>query len=111
MKKFIINIFNKVKTFWFNHKKLSIIILVLIVGLSSYLIFKKSSNAETRYITYVVEKGNVVSTITGSGQVEALNSIDLKAKASADITGVYVKAGDVVKKGKLLFALDSRDAQ
>jgi len=106
-----LTIFKKIKTFIVSHKKLSILILVILVALSSYLIFRNKNNVETKYVTAVVEKGTIISSVTGTGQIETSNSIDLKAKVSSDIIYIGVKAGDVVKKGKLLVSLDSKTAQ
>ena len=104
--------FQKIKTFVVSHKKTSIAILIaiIILGYFGYKTFFKAPT-QTLYTTGTVEKGSVLVSVTGSGQVSASNQIDLKPKVSGDITGVYVKAGQVVGKGKLLFSLDSRDAE
>lgn len=91
------------------HKKLSIAVLI-ILGVAGYFVFKGSAVAETRYVTAVATKETIISSITGSGQIEASNQIDLKARNSGEITYVGVKPGDQVKKGKTLFSLDARDA-
>jgi len=100
----------KIKTFILTHKIISIIILVVIV-VGAYFIFRNSSGTETRYITEVVKKGSITTTVTGTGQIEASDTITLSPKASGDVTYVGVKAGDVVKKGKLLMSVDSRSAK
>ncbi|MFA5936613.1 MAG: HlyD family efflux transporter periplasmic adaptor subunit [Candidatus Paceibacterota bacterium] len=103
---------NKTKLYVFSHKKISIIALIIIL-LLGYWIYKKitSTAGETQYITATVQKGTIISSITASGQVESSNQIDLKARATGEITYVGIKAGDIVKKGKTLFALNARDAQ
>lgn len=112
MENIIVTKFKKLKTFVFLNKKISVVSLLSIIILGYFgggVIFDEK--AETTYVTSTVKKGSIVASVTGSGQVEALSSIDLKAKASSDITYVGVKAGDVVKKGQLLFYLDSKTAQ
>jgi multidrug efflux pump subunit AcrA (membrane-fusion protein) len=99
----------KAKTYVLAHKKLSVIALVL-VGVGAYFLFKSDAVAEVKYVTTTVTKETIVSSITGSGQIEASNQIDLKARGSGEITYVGIKPGDVVKKGKTLFSLDARDA-
>lgn len=102
-------VIQRAKTYVLAHKKLSILALVLL-GVGAYFLFKSDAVAEVRYVTTTVTKETIVSSITGSGQIEASNQIDLKARSSGEITYVGVKPGDVVKKGKTLFSLDARDA-
>ena len=100
----------KIKNFILSHKIISIIVLIgIIVG--AYFIIKNKSNTETRYVTETVKKGNITTTVTGTGQVEASDTIDIKPKTTDDITYVGVKAGQEVKKGTLLATVDSRDAK
>ena len=100
----------KTKNFIWSHKIISIIILVVaIIGV--YFIFKNKSSTETRYFTETVKKGSITTTVTGTGQVEASDTIDIKPKTTGDITYVGVKAGQEVKKGALLATIDSRDAK
>lgn len=106
MKSFLL----KFKNWIFTHKKISIVLLIgLIVG--GYFIFRGSNDGLTTYVLANVEKGTLISSISGSGQVEASNQIDLKARSSGEITYVAVKPGQEVRKGQTLFALDARDAQ
>ncbi|MFA7191990.1 MAG: efflux RND transporter periplasmic adaptor subunit [Candidatus Paceibacterota bacterium] len=86
----------------------AIIILVII-----YFIYKAIFPVvvSSRYVLGTAEKGTIVSSVTGTGQVSALNQIDLKPKNSGTITYVGVKPGDYVRKGKLLFSVDSTDAK
>ena len=101
----------KIKTFTLTHKIItSLIILGLAYG-TYYIFFKNKTSGETRYVTEIVKKGNVTSTVTGTGQIEALDTLDLSPKTSGDITYIGVKVGDSVKKGKLIATIDSRDAK
>ncbi len=101
----------KIKTFYLSHKKTSIIILIVFV-LLCYWGYKKFfvAPAPTRYVTTIAQKGTIVSSVTGTGQVSTSNQIDLKSKNSGTITYVGVSSGDQVKKGKLLFSIDARTA-
>jgi len=63
----------------------------------------------------VVQAGQAVRTdlikrINGSGLVEPLMDIPVRARTSGDVLEVYVKDGQWVNKGDLLFAIDSTDA-
>jgi HlyD family secretion protein len=85
------------------------IALAVIVG--SYFLFRGGSSAEAKYVLAAVEKGTIVTSITGSGQVSASDQLDVKPKASGEIIYVGIKKGQEVRAGGLMAQLDSRDAQ
>jgi len=103
---------SKTKLYIVGHKIISAVILIAIL-FGGYWAYGKvtSARGETRYVTAKVEKGTIISSVTGSGQVSALNSIDLKSKVSGTITYVGVSAGEQVRKGKTLFSIDNTNAQ
>lgn len=93
------------------HKKIVFMAIVaLAAGGFGYKILK-GNGAETKYVLAAVEKGNLISAISGSGQVSSLNQVDIKPKVSGDVLSVAVKNGQEVKAGTLLLQLDSQDAQ
>lgn len=51
------------------------------------------------------------TTITASGQVEASQTANISTRIMGYITKVYVKVGDAVKQGQLLFTVSSTDIQ
>jgi len=94
------------------HKKITVIVLILIV-IGSYFTYHnltKGKNA-VRYVTAAVEKGTVVVSVSGSGQVSASNQVDIKSKASGNVVNLEVTDGQDVKAGKLIAQLDQTDAQ
>src|SRR3989338_2930194 len=70
-----------------------------------------SSNGAIRYATVQVQNGTLIVSISGSGQVSASNQVDVKPKASGEITAVYAKLGQEVGTGATLAAIDARDAE
>lgn len=94
------------------HKLIAGIILLLIIA-GGYFGYQWlfGSKSTTQYVTAQVEKGTLIVSITGSGQVSVSNQIDVKAKTSGDVVYVGVKNGQEVKSGTLLVQLDMRDAQ
>ena len=105
------NKFQKIKLYAGTHKLVSaIIILVILYG--GYYIYQKmtSTAGVTKYVTATVQKGTIISTLSGSGSVSAFNQIDIKPKVSADVVSVKVTSGQTVKAGDLLIALDATDA-
>ncbi|MBU1727887.1 efflux RND transporter periplasmic adaptor subunit [Patescibacteria group bacterium] len=103
---------NKIKSYIKTHKKTSIFILIIVIALS-YWGYKKitSTSGDTRYVTAKVEKGTIISSVSGTGQVSAYNQIDIKSKTSGDVTYLAVKSGQEIRTGALIAQLDAKDAQ
>jgi len=101
----------RVKQYANKHKLISSAIVAAVVlivwGIS------RSISAGNQVVTYTVgtaAKGTVMSTVSGSGQVSASQQVDIKPKASGDVTAVKVVQGQSVKSGALLVQLDASDA-
>ena len=91
------------------HKIISIIVLSVV----SYAYYHYVYNAVTSVTTYqyaTVTRGAITSTVSGTGQVTPNSQVDLKPKVNANVVGVYVRSGDRVKTGQVLFRLDATDA-
>lgn len=71
------------------------------------------SNADsTVSVTVATASGNLQNnTVDVSGQVEGVQVADISTRVMGYITHVYVKAGDEVKQGQLLFTVSSGDLQ
>ncbi|MCX6753107.1 MAG: efflux RND transporter periplasmic adaptor subunit [Candidatus Nomurabacteria bacterium] len=106
------NLLGKIKSFFIAHKTISIIIIIilLVVGYYSYKKITDTSG-QIKYITTTVQKGTIIASITGSGQVSVSNQIDIKPKVSGQIMWIGVNSGDKVNTGQALLSIDSTDAQ
>jgi HlyD family secretion protein len=112
MKNFLSGSFSKVRKFAISHKILSAFGLIVVLGGGYYIHAKAASgSAETRYVLTTVQKGTIISSLSGSGQVSTTNKVDVKAKVSGEITWVAVQPGQAVKAGQALAAIDSKDAK
>lgn len=89
----------------------SVLALVVVWGVYAGYGKLTSTAGETRYVVAQAEKGTLVASLTGSGQVSAENQIDIKSRASGDVSYVRVLNGQSVKAGALIAELDASDAQ
>ena len=80
----------------------AVIIVILL------MVFKPFSDttSEYNYNTVTVERGNIVNTVTATGTVEAVTSVDVGTQVSGIIDKVYVDFNDEVKQGQILAQLD-----
>ncbi len=91
-------------------KKNTIILIVIsaLVLITAGLITgrKLISRKKQTNVTYTVREETYENIIEISGTVAAAQSQTLQALSSGTVTGVYVKAGDRVKKGDVIIQLD-----
>lgn len=55
--------------------------------------------------------GTLIKSVSGSGQVLALNQVDLKSKAAGEVIYVGMAAGREVKEGDVLVRISDKEAQ
>jgi len=85
---------------------------ILILGIGGYFLWPKifPTATQVKYITTTVERGALITSISGTGQVAASSQVDIKSKAGGDVLVLNVVAGQTVKTGALLAQIDAGDA-
>jgi multidrug efflux pump subunit AcrA (membrane-fusion protein) len=90
---------------------LTILAVALVaIAIASLGSSSSTSSAATKR-TSTVGKGVIQSTVSGNGTLEPAQKVELSFGASGEVTNVYVKAGDKVKKGQVLAEVDSSSAR
>lgn len=108
----LITFFGAIRSFISAHKMLVFFIAAVIAGGGYYGYGKlTATTGETRYVLASVQKGTLVLSVSGSGQISASTQIDLKTKASGDAIVVNMVNGQEVRAGTLVLQLDVRDAE
>lgn len=80
---------------------LALLVIVLLVW------FATRDNGHAKWKTVAVEKGDIEASVAAVGTLKPLDSVDVGAQISGQITKLHVKAGDIVKKGMLLVEIDA----
>ena len=90
-------------------------IIFIIIGLvavgSVYIMVKNSSKQTPQNVTYTVHSETVENIIEIAGTISAAQEQKLQAAGDGTVTGVYVAAGDTVKKGDILIRIDDTTQQ
>lgn len=81
----------------------AILILILI-----YFLFLKNNNAETnKFVFAEVTRGDLSTTITSTGTLQAVSTVDVGTQVSGKIDKIFVDYNSNVKKGEILAILDT----
>ncbi|MFI3294794.1 MAG: efflux RND transporter periplasmic adaptor subunit [Rikenellaceae bacterium] len=91
-------------------KKKTVIITLLVVALASvgvyYFYPKSDSLGNIRWVSCDVTSENIVESITATGTIEPVTSVDVGTQVSGILTTLYVDYNSVVKKGQVIAELD-----
>lgn len=82
------------------------VVLVVIVTAALALRAVAASSNLVLYANYTVARGNVATTITGSGKLASPDSVDVALPDDITVASVLVQSGDTVTQGDVLATLD-----
>ena len=87
-----------------------IILCIVVAAVAVMMIVKatKSANKELVIRTHVVEEYTVENTVTATGTIEPVETVEVGTQVSGKVEKIYVDFNDVVKKGQLMAELDKQ---
>lgn len=87
-----------------------IILGIVVLAIAVMVIVKatKSANKELVIRTHVVEEYTVENTVTATGTIEPVETVEVGTQVSGKVEKIYVDFNDVVKKGQLMAELDKQ---
>lgn len=92
------------------NKKLIVIAAVTSLIISGFIVHRKFTNgvtaSGTEYTTAPIERGEIITTITSTGTLEPVATVDVGTQVSGIINKLYVDFNDPVEKGQLIAELD-----
>ena len=96
-------------------KKIAIAIGVLLTfgasGYGGYTYYQKQQieKEQANVETVQVKKANISSTVSATGTIRPVNSVEISSKITARLKNVLVKENEQVKAGQVLATLDAKD--
>src|SRR6266850_8412472 len=78
---------------------------VAVLALAGYYFWGNQSSAP-QYITAKVERGNLRNTVTATGTLQAVTTVQVGSQASGTISALYADFNSAVKKGQVVAQLD-----
>jgi HlyD family secretion protein len=88
-------------------KKILLIVLGVVVaaGLVALFVYRQQAGY-TKVLTAKIEKQDLATVVSGTGQIKAKYYVNLGATAMGRITHLYVKEGETVKKGETVATIE-----
>ncbi len=83
-----------------------VVVVVIVVG-AYFLIYGMPGKTETTYDFATVSKGNIETTVSATGTLSPVTTIDVGTQVSGTIDSVYVDFNDTVRAGQILAVLDT----
>ncbi len=87
-------------------KALIALAIVIVVGVIIYSNVKQKNVKAVDVQTGRIELRQIQEKVSASGQIQPVVQVNISANVAGEITKLYVREGDVVKAGQLLFQLD-----
>lgn len=82
------------------------IILIIVAGATGWYFMKGGKKKDRQFTTDTVTKGNITNTISASGSLAALNTVEVGSQVSGQVLKIYADYNDTVKAGQLIAELD-----
>jgi len=73
--------------------------------------FWADSSSTPQYLTARVERGNLRNTVTATGALQAVTTVQVGSQASGTISALYADFNSIVKKGQVIAQLDPSQAK
>jgi HlyD family secretion protein len=89
-------------------KKILLIVLAVAVavGLVTFMVIRQQSGY-TKVLTARIVRQDLATVVSGTGQIKAKTYVNLGATAMGRVTHLYVKEGEMVKKGQTVATIES----
>jgi HlyD family secretion protein len=84
--------------------------LVAIAGVAGFAFWSNRASA-AEYMTAKVDRGNLRNTVTATGVLQAVTTVQVGSQASGTISALSADFNSVVKKGQVIAQLDPSTAQ
>jgi HlyD family secretion protein len=78
---------------------------ILVIAVVAFILFRKKENG-LKFRTEKISKGDIVETVTASGNVNAVTTVLVGTQVSGTIKTIYADFNSPVKKGQLIAQID-----
>ena len=79
---------------------------VVMALIGSYFFFRRGTSPIFTVETVPIVRGEIVKTVSATGRVEAVNTVNVGTQVTGTIKAIYVDFNSSVKKGQLIAEID-----
>ena len=90
--------------FW-RHKWWSLLIILILIGGGIWIYFGTRTKHKD-YVTVDIVRGDIVQTVTATGEIQPVNTVNVGSQVSGTIENIFVDYNSRVKKGDLLLTIE-----
>ena len=83
-----------------------LIVILLICGLLCWWLCPFSKSKKKEYITIDITRGDITQTVTATGEIQPVNTINVGSQVSGTIEDIFVDFNSHVKKGDILLTIE-----
>jgi HlyD family secretion protein len=84
-----------------------VVVAAIVVGSSAFAFWQfNQGEDQVDYLTAVIERGDISKTISATGQIQAVVTVQVGSQVSGTIAEMYVDYNSLVKKGQVVAKLD-----
>jgi HlyD family secretion protein len=87
------------------HKWWSLLFILILVGVILWIYFGTRTKRKD-YITVDITRGDIVQTVTATGEIMPVNTVNVGSQVSGTIEDIFVDYNSRVKKGDLLLTIE-----
>src|ERR687885_2577614 len=96
----------RIKSILSMKKRLAVVVSAAILVAGAGFWFWAGSAKAAEYMTAKVERGNLRNTVTATGTLQAVTTVQVGSQASGTISALYADFNSTVKKGQVIAQLD-----
>ena len=83
-----------------------IAIIIIIAGLLCWWLCPFGSSKKKEYITMDITRGDITQSVTATGEIQPVNTINVGSQVSGTIENIFVDYNSHVKKGDILLTIE-----
>jgi HlyD family secretion protein len=100
------NAINRLKSLVTAEKRYVIAFAAMVLVVAAGFLFRSQQTTAATYLTAKVERGNLRNTVTATGTLQAVTTVQVGSQASGTISALFADFNSKVKKGQVIAQLD-----
>lgn len=87
-------------------KKWLVLVLVLLVAIIVLGVLSVRAKKKKNYITLDISRGDITQTVTATGEIQPVNTVNVGSQVSGTIENIFVDYNSHVKRGDILLTIE-----